>query len=95
MTATDKATGKEQKITISGASGLNKSEVERMVKEAQASAADDARKREEVEARNKAEAEAYQKEQAAKAAQAAPNQENPAEAAKDGEVVDAEYAEAK
>jgi molecular chaperone DnaK len=93
--ATDKATGKEQKITISGASGLNKSEVERMVKEAEASAAEDARKREEVDARNKAEAEAYQKEQAAKAAQDAPKQENPVDAAKDGEVVDAEYAEAK
>ena len=93
--ATDKATGKEQKITISGASGLNKSEVERMVKEAEASAADDARKREEVEARNKAEAEAYQKEQAAKAEQAAPKQENPAGGAREGEVVDAEYAEAK
>ena len=95
VTAADKATGKEQKITISGASGLDKNEVERMVKEAQASAAEDTRKREEVEARNKAEAEAYQKEQAAKAAQAAPNQENPADAAKDGDVVDAEFAEAK
>src|SRR5688572_9009651 len=95
VTATDKATGKEQKITISGASGLDKNEVERMVKEAEASAAEDARKREEVDARNKAEAEAYQKEQAAKAAQDAPKQENPAEAANDGEVVDAEYAEAK
>ena len=93
--ATDKATGKEQKITISGASGLNKTEVERMVKEAEANAADDARKREEIEARNKAEAEAHQAEQAAKAAQEAPKQENPADAAKDGEVVDAEYAEAK
>ena len=99
VTAADKATGKEQKITISGASGLDKSEVERMVKEAQASAADDARKRDEVEARNKAEAEAYQKEQAAKAGNREPGtgsrQENPAGDAKDGEVVDAEYAEAK
>jgi molecular chaperone DnaK len=95
VTATDKATGKEQKITISGASGLNKAEVERMVKDAEASAAEDARKREEVDARNKAEAEAYQKEQAAKAAQDAPKQETPADAAKDGEVVDAEFAEAK
>ena len=42
-----------------------------MVKEAEASAADDAKKREEIDARNKAEAEAYQAEQAAKAAQAA------------------------
>ena len=95
VTATDKATGKEQKITISGASGLAKADVERLVKEAEANAAEDARQREEIEARNRAEAEAHQKEQAAKAAQQAPNQENPAEAAKDGEVVDAEFAEAK
>ena len=93
--ATDKATGKEQKITISGASGLNKTDVERMVKEAEAHAADDARSREEIEARNKAEAEAHQAEQAAKAAQQAPQQENPSDAVKDGEVVDAEFAEAK
>jgi molecular chaperone DnaK len=93
--ATDKATGKEQKITISGASGLNKTEVERMVKEAEAHAADDARKREEIETRNKAEAEAHQAEQAATAAQEVPTQENPADAVKDGEVVDAEFAETK
>jgi molecular chaperone DnaK len=95
VTAHDKATGKEQKITISGASGLSKDEVAAKVKEAQAHAAEDARQREEVETRNRAEAEAYQKEQAAKAAQNAPTQENPADAAKDGEVVDAEFAEAK
>jgi molecular chaperone DnaK len=100
--ATDKATGKEQKITITGASGLSKDEVTRMVKEAEANAADDAKQREEVDARNRAEAEAYQKEQAAKAAQQAGSretatggQDNPAGAAKDGEVVDAEFAEAK
>jgi molecular chaperone DnaK len=93
--ATDKATGKEQKITITGASGLSKDEVNRMVKEAEANAADDAKQREEVDARNRAEAEAYQKEQAAKAAQNAPAQDNPTDAAKDGEVVDAEFAEAK
>jgi molecular chaperone DnaK (HSP70) len=93
--ATDKATGKEQKITITGASGLAKDEVNRLVKEAEANAAEDARQREEIEARNKAEAEKHQAEQAAKAAEAAPQQENPAETAKDGEVVDAEYAEAK
>ena len=95
VAAKDKATGKEQTITISGAGGLNKDEVNRMVKEAEAQAADDARKREQVEARNKAEAEAHQAAQAAKAAQDAPQQENPADAAKDGEVVDAEFAEAK
>ena len=101
--AKDKATGKEQTITISGASGLNKDEVNRMVKEAEAQAADDAKKREEVEARNKAEAEAHQAEQAAKAAQNAPQQETPADAAKDGDVVadkdgdvvDAEFAETR
>jgi len=93
--ATDKATGKEQKITITSASGLAKDEVNRLVKEAEANAAADAKQREEVDTRNRAEAEAYQKEQAAKAAQNAPNQEPPADVAKDGEVVDAEFAEAK
>ena len=92
--AKDKATGKEQTITISGASGLNQDEVNRMVKEAEAQAADDAKKREDVEARNKAEAEAHQAEQAAKAAQDAPKQETPADAAKD-DVVDAEFAETR
>jgi molecular chaperone DnaK len=92
VTATDKATGKEQKITISGASGLGKDEVDRLVKDAQAHAADDAARREEIDARNRAEAEAYQKEQAAKAAQNAPKQDNPAGGS---DVVDAEFAEAK
>jgi len=103
VVAKDKATGKEQAITISGAGGLNKAEVERMVKEAEAQAAEDARKREEVEARNKAEAEAHQAAQAAKAAQNAPQQETPAGGAtdghvvadKDGDVVDAEFAETR
>ena len=103
VTAKDKATDKEQTITISGASGLNKDEVNRMVKEAEAQAADDAKKREEVEARNKAEAEAHQAEQAAKAAQNAPKPETAAAAAKDGDVVadkdgdvvDAEFAETR
>jgi molecular chaperone DnaK len=95
VTAMDKATGKEQKITISGASGLAKDEVNRLVKEAEANAAEDARQKEEIEARNKADAEAYQAEQAKKQAEQAPKQENPADAAKDGEVVDAEFAEAK
>jgi len=95
VTAMDKATGKEQKITITGASGLAKDEVNRLVKEAEANAAEDARQREEIEARNKAEAEKHQAEQAAKAAEAAPQQQNPADAAKEGDVVDAEFAEAK
>jgi molecular chaperone DnaK len=95
VAAMDKATGKEQKITITGASGLAKDEVNRLVKEAEANAAEDARQRDEVEARNKAEAEKHQAEQAAKAAEAAPQQQNPADTAKEGDVVDAEFAEAK
>ena len=70
-------------------------DVNRLVKEAEANAAEDARQRDEIEARNKADAEAYQAAQAAKQAEQAPKQENPAGAATDGEVVDAEYAEAK
>ncbi|HUE86373.1 MAG TPA: molecular chaperone DnaK [Vicinamibacterales bacterium] len=54
--AVDKATGKEQAITISGASGLSKDEVERMVKDAEAHAADDQARRETIEARNQADA---------------------------------------
>jgi molecular chaperone DnaK len=93
--AVDKATGKEQKITITGASGLSKDEVNAKVREAEANAAEDRRQREEVDARNRAEAEAYQKEQAAKAAQNAPKQDNPADSANQGDVVDAEFAEAR
>jgi len=50
--AQDKGTGKEQKITITASSGLSKGEVEKMAKEAEAHAAEDTRKKEEVEARN-------------------------------------------
>jgi molecular chaperone DnaK len=150
VSAKDKATGKEQKITISGASGLNKDEVDRMVKDAQAHAADDAGRRETIDARNQADALIYSVEKTltenkaklgAEAAQVesalakakdavktddkdaitaatnelqkvshamaealykaqepqqgAPQQENPADAVKDGEVVDAEFAETK
>mgnify|MGYP005845263173 FL=1 len=71
--AKDLGTGKEQKITITASSGLDKSEVERMVEDAQRYEAEDARKREAVEARNKADNLAYQtekllKEQGAKIA---------------------------
>ena len=54
VTAKDKATGKEQAITISGSSGLSKDEVDRMVKDAEAHAADDQTRREAIEARNQA-----------------------------------------
>jgi len=50
--AKDKATGKDTRITITSSSGLSKEEVERMAKEADAHAADDKQKREEIEARN-------------------------------------------
>jgi molecular chaperone DnaK len=58
--AVDKATGKEQAITISGASGLSKDEVERMVKDAEAHATDDQTRRDTIEARNQADALIYQ-----------------------------------
>jgi molecular chaperone DnaK len=52
VTAKDRATNKDQKITITSSSGLSKEEVERMAKEAEAHAAEDKGKREEIEARN-------------------------------------------
>ena len=52
--ARDKATGREQKITITASSGLNKEEVERMKREAEMHAAEDQRRKEEAEARNAA-----------------------------------------
>ncbi len=57
--AQDKGTGKEQKITITASSGLNKDEVEKMRREADAHAAEDTRKKEEVETKNIAEATVY------------------------------------
>jgi molecular chaperone DnaK len=52
VTAKDRGTGKEQKITITSSSGLAKDEVEKAVKEAQAHGAEDKKKREAVEAKN-------------------------------------------
>lgn len=57
--AQDKGTGKEQKITITASSGLSKEEIDRMRREAEIHAAEDARKREEVEARNTADSLVY------------------------------------
>jgi len=89
VTAKDMATGKEQKITISGSSGLAKDEVDRMVKDAQAHEADDKAKRDEIEARNQAEAQAYQTQRAAQE-QAAQSQSSNTQNTdvKDAEVVD-------
>jgi len=59
VTAKDRATNTEQKITITGSSGLSKEEVDRMVRDAEAHAADDRSRKEFVEARNNADALAY------------------------------------
>jgi molecular chaperone DnaK len=59
VSAKDVATGKEQTITISGSSGLDKSEVERMVKDAEGHAAEDKARRELIDARNQADSLAY------------------------------------
>jgi molecular chaperone DnaK len=59
VSAKDVATGKEQKITIAGSSGLNKDDVERMVKDAEAHAAEDQGRRELIDARNQADSLAY------------------------------------
>jgi molecular chaperone DnaK len=59
VSARDKGTGKEQKITITASSGLNKDEVEKMRQEAQQHAADDSKRKEEVEVRNSADSLAY------------------------------------
>ncbi len=62
VSAKDKATGKEQRITITASSGLAKDEVERLVREAEEHAEEDKRRRELVEARNLADTAAYQAE---------------------------------
>ena len=67
VAAKDVATGKEQKIVISGASGLDKADVDRLVKEAEAHAAEDKQRRDEIEARNADEAREYAAKQAASA----------------------------
>ncbi len=62
VSAQDKATGREQHITITASSGLSKEEVERMVKEAERYAAEDRKRKERAEARNAADAMIYQAE---------------------------------
>ncbi|HVW23115.1 MAG TPA: molecular chaperone DnaK [Candidatus Saccharimonadales bacterium] len=62
VTAKDKGTGKEQSITISGSGNLDKTEVEKMAKEAEAHADEDKAKREAVEARNLLDSAVYQAE---------------------------------
>ena len=59
VTAKDTATQKDQKITITSSSGLSKDEIDRMAKEADAHAAEDKAKREEIEARNQLDSMVY------------------------------------
>ena len=62
VTAKDKGSGKEQSITITGASTLSKSEVDRMVKDAEANADSDQQRREAIDTKNQAESLIYQAE---------------------------------
>ncbi len=59
VSAKDQASGREQSMTISGGSALGKDEIDRMVKEAEEYAAEDAKRRESVEARNQADGLVY------------------------------------
>jgi molecular chaperone DnaK len=59
VSAKDMGTGKEQKITITASSGLSKTEVERMMKDAESHAEEDRKRREEIETRNRADQAAY------------------------------------
>ncbi len=59
VTAKDRATNNEQKITITSSSGLSKDEVDKMAKDAESHAADDRKQRDTIEARNRADAMVY------------------------------------
>ena len=59
VSARDKATNKEQSMTITGGSALSKEEIERMIKDAEEHAAEDAKRREEADLRNQAEQTVY------------------------------------
>jgi molecular chaperone DnaK len=59
VTAKDKATNNEQKITITSSSGLSKDEVEKMARDADSHSSDDRKKKEEIESRNRADAMVY------------------------------------
>jgi len=62
VSAKDKGTGREQKITIQSSSGLSKDEIDRMQREAELHADEDRRKRDAIEAKNMADSAAYQAE---------------------------------
>ena len=62
VSAKDRATGREQKITITASSGLSKGEIDRMVRDAEIHAQEDRQRKEEIEERNRADSVAYQAE---------------------------------
>nr|UNJ15594.1 heat shock protein 70 chaperone [Cyanidiaceae sp.] len=62
VTAKEKATGKQQSITITGASTLNKDEIQKIIKDAEVNAEEDRKKRENIELKNQAETICYQAE---------------------------------
>ena len=66
VSAKDKGTGKEQKITIQSSSGMSKEDIDRMVKEAEAHAAEDKAQKESADAKNEAEQTVYQAEKTCK-----------------------------
>jgi molecular chaperone DnaK len=88
VAAKDVATGTEQKITITASTGLSQEEVDRMVRDAEAHAAEDRAQRAQVDARIRAEQDEYAKSKAA-AAGAADAQHTTGEDVREGEVVDA------
>jgi len=62
VSAKDMGTGREQKITITASSGLSKEEIDKMMRDAESHAADDVKKKEEIEARNRLDGLTYQME---------------------------------
>ncbi|MBX6723297.1 MAG: molecular chaperone DnaK, partial [Dactylosporangium sp.] len=66
VTARDKATGKEQKIRIEASSGLSEAEIQRMIKDAEAHAQEDKKRREEIDTRNRLDSLAYEVEKNSK-----------------------------
>src|SRR5436190_15143551 len=66
VTAKDRATNNEQKITITSSSGLSKDEVDKMARDAESHGADDRKKKDEIDARNRADSMVYQVEKMVK-----------------------------
>jgi len=60
VTAKDKATNNEQKVTITTGSGLSKEEIDKMARDAESHASEDQKRKDEIDARNKADATTYQ-----------------------------------